>query len=479
MKSTRYCIVDKSKTITLQAQYKNSKDAFHELLNCIDNSLNVLLNVGIQIDTKTLNFDNYECVECSFDQHITNVFRFNLDGLYFYDTHQNKYVITENKRFKFILDNIRTKLGRLNSTSSDKQVLNTNTASLRVNKLKSDNPIKHILSDVKDPLKKVNDTKQPDLVRKIPTVKLEDDSIYKSDSEDNDQSSDEDSEKIIIASTKTIDTSKLILPNIERPMNSTIGEKAKSKLNINILDNDNDIDSDIDLEELKKTQEELLKLKAQETEKLEQLKTATEQDMNNLSNFCTELCDIKREARRDKEREKERRKKFEGNKYAYSKMQQDIKSGKLIEDKIGEFFKDYPIYKFMDQKQLLNKPDDYIVYLNLYNELFSEKNNNDNHDSTDKEYVPHNVNYLSKEDQEKYKSINSDNKDLIDTFMKDTVKNKPTKQFPSLDAVLTSIDNTNDIDIGIDTNNITFEKGEPRKKLNIMETVLKNKLNDD
>jgi len=100
----------------------------------------------------------------------------------------------------------------------------------------------------------------------------------------------------------------------------------------------------------------------------------------------------------------------------------------------------------MDQKNLLNTPEDYIIYLNLYNKS-DQKNYNKNEK---KEYIPHNINYLNEEDQKKYNNIKEQQKDIIEEFINN-------RTILPLNDVLNSIDNENNEDIGIDCDNINFE----------------------
>jgi hypothetical protein len=99
----------------------------------------------------------------------------------------------------------------------------------------------------------------------------------------------------------------------------------------------------------------------------------------------------------------------------------------------------------MCEKDLLNIDGDFELYINLYNNLYDIKNEDD------KPYIPHNINYLCKEEQEKYNDIQEKYKDEIDDFINNKNKNKTT--YPSLKDVLDDIsddssnENTSDDEI--------------------------------
>jgi hypothetical protein len=236
-------------------------------------------------------------------------------------------------------------------------------------------------------------------------------------------------------STNTIEPTQ---PRIIRQMGSKITEKSLEPKNIIIQDKDDDSEDaeDVDLldpEMIKKTISALKELKDAEQKELEGLQKNNDENIKKFSDHIDKLNDIKRDLTKNKEIEIERRNKFEANKKAFFKIRQDIKEGKFSEDKISELFiNEYPIYKFMDQMNMLNKPDDYIVYLSLYNELYEI-----NTDKKHSDYVPHNVNYLSEDDKQKYVKLKEQNKDLIEEFMNGK---KTNKKYPSIEEILKSVD---------------------------------------
>ena len=63
MCSIEYCVIDKNQIINLHSEYYCREEAFHGLLTCLDNSLNILVNNNIKISIENLTLDNYECIE--------------------------------------------------------------------------------------------------------------------------------------------------------------------------------------------------------------------------------------------------------------------------------------------------------------------------------------------------------------------------------------------------------------------------------
>lgn len=193
---------------------------------------------------------------------------------------------------------------------------------------------------------------------------------------------------------------------------------------------------EIEVDDIKKTIDELKKMKEVEANKLEELKKKHTEDTEKFADLHNKLGDKRRELRKEVEREEERRRVFQADKQAYKKMKQHISEKKLEEANISELFiNKYPIFKFMDGNNLLDTPNDYIVYSSLYNEMHqTKKGENDL-------YVPHNIHYLSEEEQQQYAQIKTNYKDDIEEFM--TGKRK----YPSIESVLHDVDNNELVDV--------------------------------
>jgi len=194
-------------------------------------------------------------------------------------------------------------------------------------------------------------------------------------------------EKLIYQKISKIDNSfksvKNDIVNYPKQMNAIIIDKNKNKTT--------DIISPIDL---KHKIDELYEFKKIEQEKLDNLTKINQKHQENFTNFCNKIGNKKRKLKKNIEKENEKRNKFEANKEAYKKIKQDIADNKLVENDISILFKnEYPLYKFMDNNNLLDKPDEFNIYSNIYDKLYHPA-------KYDKEYIPHNINYLSNKKQD-------------------------------------------------------------------------------
>ena len=376
----------------------NIIDIFHEILCHIDDLLTQLLSLDIKISTDKLNFDNLMCIETlncinKSNSFIVNTYTINMKDMVFISQfNNNKYYMSSINELTFITSSVMKKMDGLNG---NKKLVQPNIRRENpIEQTKKKSNVHNLLTDTKSILNNISD------------------------------------------SNKT-----QIQPNVIRPMESILFEE-----------NENDDDISIDPIELKKTIEELKKKKDDELKKLEQLKEQNKKDIDKFSESNNKFGDLKRELKRNLEREQEKRHKFEANKSAYRKIKQDIDDGKLTENKISELFvKEYPIYKFMDEKNMLDSSDDYIIFSMMYDEMTLDKTNKTNNKEQTTDYIPHNYHYLNDDEQNKYKNIYNDNKDMIEEFIsKQTTKSprdneKNTKTYPPLEEILNEIDNDNDI----------------------------------
>ncbi|QKF94084.1 hypothetical protein QKU48_gp0626 [Fadolivirus algeromassiliense] len=474
-RSIYYAVIDKTQLMTTRSKHASINDAFHEILKLVDTALSIFILNNIEVNPPMLNFSNYECVECLTESTIVNVYKFNITELCFIDIRNIKYHV-QDPRFTYITNNIYSKLKQL------KEKKTPHLAKPSINKLAvKENPIKSLLDETNKIIVNTNTSTNINNTRKIPTI-----NIKKEESDDElDDNSDDENETTEQLTKQTV--SDLDLSDFPRQMNSIIVDKKTSN-DLNIID---DLNQDnIDINKLNKTMEELKKIKEAEKKKLEDLKKITNDDLFNFSEYCSDLGDRKRTLRREKEREEEKRNRYEANKSAYRKIKSDIECGKINEEKISELFvKEYPIYKFMDQQNLLDKEDEYTTYVKLYNEMYPEINK----ETVKEGYVPHNINYLSTEEQDKYKN-DSKKDDMIDEFIKNENDKIKEKKYPPMEKIFELIDNgeqvtsnkntkqesesqnsnnnSEDDDIDIDVNNVSFENAH-NEKLDLIENALK------
>lgn len=198
---------------------------------------------------------------------------------------------------------------------------------------------------------------------------------------------------------------KIVNPNLPKPMNSVIIEKPM---------------------DLEKELESLKELKSQAISKLESLKENIKEETDKFSELHNDHEIKKRDLRKKLEKDERDKNRFNANKTAYYKMKRHIEKGQVNESAIinNELFaKEYPLFKFMDINNLLGQVDEYTTYSNLYNEMYSEPNENEYSD--EESYVPHNINYLKK------------------------------RNIPPLDKILDALSEDSDDDL--DTTNVNFD----------------------
>ena len=435
----KFILVNKDKLINSIYESENIEETLHEMLTSIDASIQVLINHKIKMEIEKLNFDNLQCMEIIISSKdkspfIVNIYKFDLQNLSFNDFYNNVNITDHNLDLQ--IDIIKKKLEIINKND---KIINKQNPNINQKKIqKQQNPIRKLFDETNDIINKANEKSKDNEMgsKQISLINSEKDS----DSDLNDKYN----EKNHCFDLKDNDF------KIIRPMNSIVTEKIETN---NLICKDNrkskdssdnyDLESEeIDLVELKNKIDVLKKLKENEEIDLKKLKKEKEDDIQNFSKYCNEMGNKKREFIKNKEKEEEKRNRFEANKSAYRKMKQHIAEGILTEDKISCLFaNEYPIYKFMDQKDLLDKPDDYITFLYINDELNSKNNIICSNKKVESDYVPHNIHYLNEEEQEKYSHIKKNNKDLIDEFIDN---NKKVKNYPSLDEVLKSIENDED-----------------------------------
>lgn len=451
-----YNLVDRN-----QPLYKCSSDSnldiFHEMLVKIDNILTFMINSQIvPTNLDSLNFDNLECIitrknysNLSNDKQspiIINVYKFNIKEFAFIGLDGNKISVDStllflSNDFAYTWSQLKQKIQCL--STSDKKQLTSTKNNLKQKEQKSQNPIKKLFEETHKVIGSIS-TNNNLTKRAIPTV---DTSSEGDDGDDENEQSDENEQ---IDENKKNEEINVLNVNLPRPMDS-------------ILLKGDDNFSDISPVTLKKTIDALENLKQQEEKTLKELEQINEGDTENFSKFCNNLGDVKREFLKNQEREQERRNKFEANKSAYRKMKQHIEEGKITEKQISPLFiNDYPIYKFMDDHEIMDKPDDYIVYLSLYDELYPEKKT-----VPVTTYVPHNIHYLSDEEQKKYLTIKNDSKNIIEEFMHSQNSTSGQKKYPSVDEILEQVDDN-------EFNVITFDTKSENKLDTIATALLDN-----
>jgi hypothetical protein len=403
-----YSFVNKNSLLNTAIFQKDYNIIFYDMLFKINDYLEMMISNNIL--NSHPNFDHLVCVEMlDIDEYvICDTIKFNIDTLQFYGSTGNVYNINNNVNYMF--NCVKAKLQQITNGNSNQNSikLQQSTGSSQNNnqeKPKYTSKLQHVESKVIDLNKKIPISEtDKEIKNKIQQI----DSIIKNN--------------IIDTKTQQLDSVIIEDDNVEQ-IDLSITEHKE-----NFDDNNHDPN------ELLKMIQELTEMKNKENERLEQLKTVAEKEEEKLSELCNELGDRRRENFKNKEKEEENRNMFIANKKAYYLIKRDIESQKITESKISVLFKDYyPIYKFMDQKQLLDTDDEYIQYVSIYNELYPKKS------FSVESYVPHNIHYLNEDEQKKYDNINNSNKDMIESFINNNT-NTTTSNRKSLEEVLLDID---------------------------------------
>lgn len=204
-----------------------------------------------------------------------------------------------------------------------------------------------------------------------------------------------------------------------------------------LVENRHTMITEEDSVEIAEIERELIKLqemKEFQEKEMEKFSKDHEKDVANLSKYISKINDEKRWIRKEKEREEERRRVFEADKGVYYRMKQEIREGKRDEDNVPFLFaQKYPIFSFMDEKDLLNDEEDqYELYVGFYEELYPKKPR----EEEEEEYIPHNINYLTEDEQAKYAKVKKDHSDDIEELLKKSASHK----YPSLDDILDKLD---------------------------------------
>ncbi|AYV81215.1 MAG: hypothetical protein Harvfovirus21_12 [Harvfovirus sp.] len=209
--------------------------------------------------------------------------------------------------------------------------------------------------------------------------------------------------------------------------------------------------TNIEDSELKSLEGQILslkKIKQTNKTKMKQIRQLQDKQTENLIDYSADVNYAKKKLFQQNEREEEKRKKFNANKRAYLLMKEDIGKGIRKRDKISPMFTDYPIFEYLDQKNLLtafnSAPDDdsqnaeCAVSTDYF--LFNELTKKDTL-SPETPYVPHNYNYISKEEQLKYTPFLNNKKGMIEDFLTKRKRIRP------LTDILEDLDNLDITDL--------------------------------
>lgn len=414
-----FILIDQNKLLNPLFKHYDLTYVIHELLSFIDEELDILIKYNIK-KLDNLNFDNYliiNVLNCNNKRFeiVIQKYNFNIKNLTLYNKNQSEIIDVTN------LVNLN---GLVESIVNKRNTICKNSIISEPVFIKKNKPTVNLLKETTD------------LVNKL--------------------SSKSNHTASLISNQATTEHTE-----IRHQMGTIVQEKPLKKPNVEIVD---DCLENMDSEELKKTLESLTDLKKIEDEKLNKLKEQNKNDLDNFSVFYEKLSDKRRKFTFDKEKAEENMRIFKSDIGVYRKMKQDIEDIKLLEENISPLFKKkFPIFKILDDKNLLDSEDSYLVYLNLYESVSqSEKSMESLH-----EYVPHNIYYLDKTEQEKYENIKSIHKDIIEDFINQNRKNKDPKKYPPIEEILSNINNENG-EINDEFTNVDFENYDSEVHKNIL-----------
>ncbi len=421
-------------SLLTQINYKDDyNEIFYIILSQINDYLSVMTNNNIS--NAALNFDNLICVEVINSNIVSDIIKFNIDTLQFNGSTGNVYNISNHNNY--IFNCVKTKLQHnSNTTYQNKEkpiVINNHSQvsnQIDIQKPKYTSKLQHIDAKVIDlnikPVITESEQKIKDNLKQI-------DSIIKNN---------------------VINNNDFKIEPYTEIEKVKVNDNKLQQMGSVITECDDEIKIDNNPEQLLKMIQTLTELKNKENNKLETLRLTAEKEEEKLNELSNEFGDKRRDHFKNKEKEKENKNMFIANKKAYYLIKQDIEDCKITEAKISVLFKDYyPIYKFMDLKQLLDTDDEYIEYVKIYNELYPKQTFNVD------SYVPHNIHYLNDIEQSKYDNIKC-NKDMIETFIENNTSSKNNeipKKRKSLEDVLLGIDNDTFEEEHNDFDSITFD----------------------
>jgi hypothetical protein len=199
-------------------------------------------------------------------------------------------------------------------------------------------------------------------------------------------------------------------------------EKKKPINNADIIDNsdsDSDVSSDNDdscgytEDELKAKLDELNNIKNDNIEHILDLKDKQDAEVDDYSSYLCDINGIKMKERMIVEKLEQQKRQYDGAKSTYNKIKRDLNLpvGKrpFNEDNIPILFADkYPIFKFMDDNNLFDTPNEFETFTEIYNTIDNTQTKETKESNI---FIPHNLHYLDESKQEEYnKFISSTSK---------------------------------------------------------------------
>ena len=421
-----FSLINKNNIISEIYSSSNINFIFYQYLNKINDIISIITTHQMnnkKFNMQLLNLDYLFVIEKKYDRDnnyiISNIFKFSLNDYLIYDNYNITYDLKNfepyilnivndiKKNMNLPVNNIPLK--QFPNSNENGNLVKTNDNDIQNKDLVIQNELNNSLNSIMNILKKNNSD--------IDTT------CYIKGSNINDDNN------------ASIDNNSINNDNLNNQDNSSNDDNlSNDDGSINFSDDDI---SDININDnetvrnLKQLIKEINLLKHKKKKNLEIKKKAHTDNIKSYTNFSSNLNEDKMIYNNEKEKKENLRRKFDADLRAYYLIKNDISNKKIKVDDIIALFNNYDIFKFMDDHDLLkeNMDDIYRIYL----ELLEDSNDNS---KNSKEYVPHNINYLTDDEKIKYQNI-TQKKDMIDEFI--TNKSSKDNNIPSLNEVLDSI----------------------------------------
>lgn len=249
--------------------------------------------------------------------------------------------------------------------------------------------------------------------------------------------------------------------------NDSIGSESSSTYLTSSDEDDEDNLSPVgpdDDEETKKIKNLYFEMKKQKVAKEQEVKEKEkhlDNDLKNFSRYVEEIGNDKREIKRMEDRLEERKRVYESDKVTFMRiMDQIIESNGEFNETSENFPKmfihKWSIFRFMAENGLLDKENNYQIYLILFNSVHNPVTDKDYAERNEHQFFnTHTLNYIDEGEEEVFKLLKEKHSELISKFKSMYVKehklesredilNKLKKQMEEQGIDMDDLDTDND-----------------------------------
>ena len=232
-------------------------------------------------------------------------------------------------------------------------------------------------------------------------------------------------------------------------LESQLEAQAESQQVIQVsgAESESESESEQDTEMLERTLTKLRQQAAKEQEQLERAQEEHEHDKKLFSQHAENTNDERREIRRLKEKNEERERIFFSDVGVYCKFMSKVSANRARIDKPPPMFADkFPIFRYLDQHQLLESDNAYELYQLMFNEIYIEPTGSD-YDSADV-VVPFKINYLDQSQLDFLRTQCTKNELGHVELFKQLHNKEIAAKFRSVDEILNDLGPESDSDSG-------------------------------